>query len=81
MPTPQESLDRALERWNAGDLEGYLELYADDATIHGLAPEPVGKDEARAFYSAMHAALDSPQLTLRRGPLVAATTPAPSASR
>jgi predicted ester cyclase len=63
MPSSQENLDRAQERWNAGDLEGYLELYDDSATLHGLSPEPMDKDGARALYTAMHAAFDCPQLT------------------
>jgi steroid delta-isomerase-like uncharacterized protein len=62
MPTPQQSLDRALERWNAGDLEGYLELYADDITLHGQGQAPLDKDGARAFYAAIHTALDAPAL-------------------
>jgi hypothetical protein len=27
MATPQEALSTAHERWNAGDLDGYLKLY------------------------------------------------------
>src|SRR4051794_25179887 len=62
MPTPQQSLDRARERWNAGDLEGYLELYADDVTLHGQGPAPLDKDGARALYTALMAAFDCPSL-------------------
>jgi ketosteroid isomerase-like protein len=62
MPTPQQSLDRALERWNAGDLEGYLELYADDVTLHGQSPAPLDKDGARGLYTAIMAAFDCPSL-------------------
>jgi predicted ester cyclase len=63
MPTPQETLDHALERWNAGDLEGYLALYDDSVLLHGQSPEPMDKDAARVFYTAIHAAFDCPQLT------------------
>jgi predicted ester cyclase len=62
MATPQEALTRAVDRWNAGDLDGYLELYRDDIRLHGYAPEPMGKAEARGFYEATFAAFGSPQL-------------------
>jgi predicted ester cyclase len=62
MPTSQEALAGALDRWNAGDLEGYLELYDDTVLLHGMSPEPMGKDAARAFYTGMRAALDNPAL-------------------
>jgi hypothetical protein len=29
----------AIERFNAGDVAGYLRSYADDAVIHGLPAE------------------------------------------
>lgn len=29
-------LERAIERWNEGDLAGYLELYDANAVPHGL---------------------------------------------
>ena len=31
-------LERALRAWNAGDLDGYLELYAEDIQLHGYSP-------------------------------------------
>jgi predicted ester cyclase len=60
MTTPQEALATAHARWNAGDLEGYLELYDDRIQLHGYSPEPLGKDEVRAFYEAIFAAFGSP---------------------
>jgi ketosteroid isomerase-like protein len=62
MPTPQERLAAAQASWNAGDLDGYLELYDDAIRLHGYSPEPMGKSEVRAFYQAIFAAFDSPQL-------------------
>lgn len=41
----------ALERFNAGDLEGYLQLYAEDAAMHYLPPGlPGGTAGGRVFY-------------------------------
>jgi steroid delta-isomerase-like uncharacterized protein len=62
MPTPREALSTAVERWNAGDLDGYLNLYADGIKLHGYSPEPMGKDEVRGFYEGIFSAFDSPKL-------------------
>jgi predicted ester cyclase len=62
MPTPREALSTALESWNAGDLDSYLALYRDDIRLHGYSPEPMGKDQVRAFYEGVMAAFDSPKL-------------------
>ncbi|HEX6620827.1 MAG TPA: nuclear transport factor 2 family protein [Solirubrobacteraceae bacterium] len=62
MATPQDTLSAAHASWNAGDLDGYLELYDERIALHGYAPEPMGKAEVRAFYEAVFAAFDSPQL-------------------
>ena len=35
-------LHRSLKAWNRQDLATYAELYAPDAVIRGLAPEPLG---------------------------------------
>jgi steroid delta-isomerase-like uncharacterized protein len=59
----ESNLQRALEAWNAGDLEGHLELYDDSIKLHGYSPEPMGKDEVRGFYAGIHQAFDGPQLT------------------
>ena len=50
MATPQEALSVAIERWNAGDLDGYLALYDESIRLHGYSPEPMSKAEVRAFY-------------------------------
>jgi predicted ester cyclase len=62
MATPQEALTNAVDSWNAGNLDGYLELYREDITLHGYSPEPMGKQEVRGFYEATFAAFDKPQL-------------------
>jgi predicted ester cyclase len=62
MATAQEALTRAVDSWNAGDLDGYLELYRDDIRLHGYSPEPMGKEAVRGFYEATFAGFGSPQL-------------------
>ncbi|MDD7936996.1 ester cyclase [Actinomycetospora lutea] len=52
----EEALATAIDRWNAGDLDGYLDLYTDDVLLHGFAPEPLDKTAARAFYEGIFAA-------------------------
>jgi predicted ester cyclase len=60
--TAREALTKAVDSWNAGDLDGYLELYRDDIRLHGYAPEPMGKTEVRGFYEGIFAGFGSPQL-------------------
>ena len=57
------AVERARERWNAGDLPGYLALYGDGIRLHGYTPEPMGKVAVEAFYRNIFAAFGSPQLT------------------
>ena len=60
----EAALRRAVERWNAGDLAGYLEVYADDVRVHGFGPEPMDKPAVRAFYEGMFAAFTESRLEL-----------------
>jgi hypothetical protein len=60
----EAALARAVERWNVGDLAGYLEVYADDVRLHGFTPEPMDKRAARAFYEGMFAAFPDNRLEL-----------------
>jgi predicted ester cyclase len=64
MATPQEALAAALEKWNAGDLDGYLELYDERLQLYGLAPQPLGLAEVRGFYEGLIAAFGTAPLTL-----------------
>jgi hypothetical protein len=43
------TLQRALESWNAGDLDGYLQLYDDSSRLHGYSPEPMDEIQVRGF--------------------------------
>ncbi len=56
----KDHLDRAVARWNAGDLDGYLGLYDETLRLHGYAPEPMGKAEATGFYQMICATLSPP---------------------
>ena len=62
MSSAQEALDRAVDAWNAGDLDGYLRLYRDDVTLHGYAPEPMGKKDVRGFYESALAGISGNHL-------------------
>src|SRR3954468_2248933 len=62
MSSAQEALDRAVNAWNAGDLDGYLRLYRDDITLHGYSPEPMGKEEVRGFYEGVLAGVSGNHL-------------------
>jgi predicted ester cyclase len=46
----------AIQRFNDGDLDGYLDLYSDDVTFGGVSPEPMDKAGTRAFHEAFLAA-------------------------
>ena len=52
MTTTLDTVSRAaLGRFNAGDVAGYLDLYAEDAVLHYLPPElPGSLAGARLFY-------------------------------
>jgi predicted ester cyclase len=62
MPTPQEALARAVERWNAGDLDGYLSLYDEGIRLYGYFPEPMDKVQVRGFYEGIFRAFGTPKL-------------------
>lgn len=56
------ALTQAVERWNAGDLDGYLTIYDDGIRLHGVSPQPMDKAAVRAFYEGMFAALPANRL-------------------
>jgi predicted ester cyclase len=56
------AVERAIGRWNAGDLDGYLELYDDAIWLHGYAPEPMDKTAVRGYYADVLAAFPGAQL-------------------
>ncbi len=61
---PEAALLAAVERWNAGDLDGYLRLYAEDVRLHGYTPEAMDKAAVQAFYEGIVTAFPGCQLTV-----------------
>jgi predicted ester cyclase len=60
MTTSADRVEQARQQWNAGDLPGYLQLYADDLQLHGLAPDPMDKPALTGFYQQLWAAMAAP---------------------
>jgi steroid delta-isomerase-like uncharacterized protein len=58
----EANVQRALEGWNAGNLDQYLELYHESIKLHGYTPEPMSKAEVRGFYQMVQDSFDGPQL-------------------
>jgi steroid delta-isomerase-like uncharacterized protein len=47
----RDAFDDAIDAWNRGDLDRYLELYDDAIQLHGYSDTPMNKTEVRAFYA------------------------------
>ena len=60
----ETALTQAIDRWNAGDLDGYLSIYDDGVRLHGFAPQPLEKQAVRGFYEALVAAFPENRLDL-----------------
>jgi steroid delta-isomerase len=58
------TLDQYLARFSAGDREGWLALWSDDATMEDPVGTPLkrGKDEIGAFYDETHKNVDTIEL-------------------
>lgn len=59
----QAVLETARDEWNRGNLEGYLQLYAADAVLHGYAGVGPGLANIRQFYEAFFVAFPDAKLT------------------
>ena len=57
-------LEGAVDRWNRGDEQGYLELYHEGAALHGYVGVGPGLEGIRRFYAAFWAAFPGSQLIL-----------------
>ena len=53
-------VEKARQSWNAGNLEGYLDLYDAKIRLHGYAPEPMDKESVVGFYRMICGALAAP---------------------
>jgi C-1 hydroxylase len=60
------TFDRAIAAWNAGDLEGYLELYDPDVALHGYSDRPMPLEEVRGFYQGVWTAIADPRITVHQ---------------
>ena len=56
------TLERARQQWNAGNLEGYLQLYAPDVVLLGYVGVESGLVSVRQFYQHFWAAFPGSQL-------------------
>jgi steroid delta-isomerase-like uncharacterized protein len=56
------ALSAAVDAWNRGDLDAYLEMYDESILLHGYTPEPMTKAQVRGFYEAMFVALPDGRL-------------------
>ena len=56
-------VERAAQRWNAGDLDGYLEMYDQAAVLHGYPGVEPGFESIRTFYRAFFASFPASRLT------------------
>jgi steroid delta-isomerase-like uncharacterized protein len=60
----ETALHQAIERWNAGDLDGYLNVYDPSVRLHGYTPNPLDHTEVAHFYAAIFEAFPGNSLTL-----------------
>lgn len=61
----KHALEHAIEHLDAGELEHYLSIYADDVVVHGF-PEEFAPDRSglEAFYAALGAAFPDAELAI-----------------
>lgn len=59
-----EGLHRAIDAWNRGDLDAYLEIYDEGIRLHGYSLQPMDKATVRGFYSMIFAAFPGSQLSV-----------------
>jgi steroid delta-isomerase-like uncharacterized protein len=57
MATKRAAFDRAIDHWNAGNLDGYLELYDDGIALYGYSETPMDKPMVAAFYRGIRDAI------------------------
>jgi steroid delta-isomerase-like uncharacterized protein len=55
--TKRDAFDAAIAAWNAGDLDTYLQLYADDIALYGYSEGPMPKSDVGAFYRSLFESL------------------------
>jgi steroid delta-isomerase-like uncharacterized protein len=67
MSEARDTIEAGLRAWNAGDMEGFLASYADDATlwVAGMPAEAKGKDQIRQVAQAYFTAFPGSQFTTK----------------
>ena|SRR6186713_1022719 len=58
------AIESAVAQMNAGNVDGYLELYADDLTVHGYPPGVEGKAGVSEFYRSFRSGFSDFELTI-----------------
>ena len=58
------AIENAVAQMNAGNVDGYLELYADDLTVYGYPPGVEGKAGVTEFYRSFRKAIGDFELTI-----------------
>jgi steroid delta-isomerase-like uncharacterized protein len=58
------AIESAVAQMNAGNVDGYLELYADNLTVHGYPPGVEGKEGVSEFYRSFRNAFSDFELTV-----------------
>ena len=58
------AIESAVEQMNAGNVDGYLELYADNLTVHGYPPGVEGKAGVSEFYRSFRSGFSDFELTV-----------------
>ena len=60
------TIENAVAQMNEGNVDGYLELYSDDLTVHGYPPGVEGKAGVTEFYRSFRKAISDFELTIVR---------------
>jgi len=58
------AIESAVAQMNAGNVDGYLELYADELSVHGYPPGVEGKAGVSDFYRSFRSGFSDFELTI-----------------
>jgi predicted ester cyclase len=64
MSLNSDRFERSIAAWNAGDLDGYLELYDPSVQLHGYSDSPLRADGVRGFYEGLWSVVATPRITV-----------------
>jgi len=66
MSANRSTFDTAIAAWNAGDLDGYLQMYDPGVQLHGYGDTPMGFDDVRGFYRGVWSAIAQPRIDVQQ---------------